>query len=292
MPIRLGMSAMLMRLSMSMTRAAGSGIDMAIFLNLTLPQQTGPALLPVLRAELAKGEIDLGIQLLPDGRAQGTRLRMGVHGCDVPSRCPKDPTTAAHALARHLNAPPLVWEWIEVFDTSLKESNAPLPMLGFGAADDGVAEVYFRRSWHSEEYPNLPIARGLTLPALLRAVNLSTGLALAEVALEWSVKQPERGVRLRVHHSERSVLLALDRWGTHRKIARGQLGVWAAPLANATAAHELIWTSPPYEPLTIMEPPRLFPTKLAIKASVPSAADARGENTSPQQVGAPCGTEA
>ena len=268
-------------MSIFLTLATGSGVDNStaiLFQTIYQLQQTGPA--PTLRAELARASVSLGAQVSANG-ALGTRLRMGVHGCNVPSRCPLDAETAARSLAHHLNAPPLVREWIEVFDASLEVGSAPVPMLGFGAADDGVAEVYFRRSSHSEEYPNLPITRGLTLPALLRAANLSTGLAVAEVALVWSVKQPESGVRVRIYHSEPSVVAALGHWGTYHNVTRERLSVWAAELARAAPRAQLIWTSPLYEPLTRTEPPRLFPSTIAIKASMMPVEDASGDHKSP-----------
>ena len=270
MPQRVGISTMLVGL---LAALAGSGVDdsVGIFYNIfhdtLLLQQAGPERLPELRTTLEKAHIGLSVKVFADGRAQDNRLSVGVHGCYVERRCPDDSVAAARALARHTNAPPLVWEWIDVYEMSLEVSDAPLPMLGFGVADDG-AKLYISRSAHSEEYPPLPFGRRLALPDVLRAHNFTDGLALKGVSLEWSVETPSRGVRVRIYHSEPSVLSALDRWATHHNITRARLSVWAAQLARAAPHAQLIWISPLYDPFAQLEPPRLFPTELAIKASV------------------------
>ena len=268
MPQRVGISTMLVGL---LAALAGSGVDdsVGIFYNIfhdtLLLQQAGPERLPELRTTLEKAHIGLSVKVFADGRAQDNRLSVGVHGCYVERRCPDDSVAAARALARHTNAPPLVWEWIDVYEMSLEVSDAPLPMLGFGVADDG-AKLYISRSAHSEEYPPLPFGRRLALPDVLRAHNFTDGLALKGVSLEWSVEAPNRSVRVRIYHSEPAILSALYRWGSHHNISRVRLSVWAAQLAQAAPHAQLIWTSPLYDPFAQLEPPRLFPTKLAIKA--------------------------
>ena len=285
MPPRLGTSTMLVGLLAALT--AGSGVEnntWEIFHDIALLQQAGPARLPELHAALDQAHVGLSVKVFADGRAQDNRLSVGVHGCYVPRRCPDDSVSAARALARHLNAPPLVWEWIDMYETGLESSDKPLPMLGFGVADDG-AKLYIGRSAHSQKYPPFPLGRRLSLPDVLRAHNLTDGLALEDVSLEWSIKEPDRGVRLRIYHSEPSVLSALDRWAAHHNITRARLSMWAAQLARAAPHAQLIWVSPLYEPFALLEPPRLFPTKLAIAASAASG-DGKGLETSSVQVSA------
>ena len=248
--------------------AAGSGVDnntWEIFNEIASLQQAGPARLPELHAALDQAHIGLSVKVFADGRAQDNRLSMGVRGCYVERRCPDDSVTAARALARHTNAPPLVWEWIDVFETGLEADKPHSCMLGFGVADDG-AKLHISRSVQSKEYPPLPLGRRLSVADVLRAHNLTDGLALEAVSLEWSVKEPDRGVRLRIYHSEPRVLSALDRWATHHNITPGRLSMWAAQLAWAAPHAQLIWVSPLYEPSAQLEPPPLFPTKLAIAA--------------------------
>ena len=256
------------------TNAASSGVDGAtseLLEGIALLQKAGPSQQAEVHAALAKAHVGLSTKVFADGRAQDNRLSVGVYGCFEPRRCPDDPVAAAHAIARELNAPPLVSQWIDAYESSLESNEMPLHMLGFGVADDG-AKLYIGRSAHSEEYPALPLGSGgstgpIFLSDALKLAGLTDGLALEDVSLEWSVTTPDAGVRVRVYHSEPSILSALMQWSAVHKIGRSKLSVWAAQLARAEPNAQLIWSSPRYDPSTLNAPLSLAPTKLAVKAS-------------------------
>jgi hypothetical protein len=236
------------------TFAVSSGVDVDGATSELLLE--GMALLPDLHAAIAKAHVGLSTKVFADGRAQDNRLSVDVYGCNEPSRCPDDPMAAARGLARHLNAPPLVSQWIHAYEStrSLETSAAPQHMLGFGVADDG-AKLYIRRSEHSDEYPPLPIGSGgsggLMLLDTLKSAGLTDGLALEDVSLEWSVTTPDAGVRVRVYHSEPSTLSAFVQWSAVHKIERSKLSVWGAQLARARPKAQLVWASSRYDPSTL-----------------------------------------
>ena len=132
---------------------------------------------------------------------------------------------------------------------------------------DDRAKLSFAFPSSNTSYPALPIARGLMLSDGMHSANLTFN-PVEGVALEWSVKQPERGVRLRIYHAEPSVLAALQLWGVYHGITDTEVSYMAAQLARAAPRAQMIWASPPYEPFARTEPLLLSPESLAIKALV------------------------
>ena len=130
-------------------------------------------------------------------RADGTALTSRYHvALQPPCECwgldPEDVLVAAEASAKALEAPPLVFTWIEVLRT-VAETSGTLPLsLGFGLSkEDNVAKLYVLNAAGSEmpSFPLLPTPDSLSvdtvLPPLATSSDIQRSMQPHMLSMEW-----------------------------------------------------------------------------------------------------------